>query len=166
MRLNQQFIHKCVTCRRQRGEIMQQIMGSLPSTRITSGARAFVKTGVDFACPVLFKTGRGRGNTTEKAWIVLFVCLAVKAIHLELVTSLSTEAFTATLKRFIARRGRPKLYTVIMVLISLALTRNYIVLSLQKSTMTRLQHIYNKTTLNGTSSCRKEVTLEVCGGLE
>ena len=37
-----------------------------------------------------------------------FVCLAVEAIHLELVKSLSTEAFITTLKRFIARRGRPK----------------------------------------------------------
>jgi len=105
--LIRRFIHKCVTCRRQRAETMQQIMGSLPSDRITSAARAFVKTGVDFAGPVLLKTGRGRGSRTEKAWIALFVCLAVKAIHLELVTSLSTEAFIATLKRFIARRGRP-----------------------------------------------------------
>ncbi|KXJ07266.1 hypothetical protein AC249_AIPGENE26022 [Exaiptasia diaphana] len=87
---------------------MQQIMGSLPSDRITSGARAFVNTGVDFAGPVSLKTGRGRGSRTEKAWIALFVCLAVKAVHLELVTSLSTEAFIATLKRFIARRGKPK----------------------------------------------------------
>jgi len=165
--LIRRFIHKCVTWRRQRAETMQQIMGSLPSDRITSGARAFVKIGVDFAGPVLLKTGRGRGSRTEKAWIALFVCLAVKAIHLELVTSLITEAFIATLKRFITRRGPDlKLYTAIMVLISLALTRNYVVLSLQKSTMTRLQHIYNKTTLIGTSSRRKEVTSEVCGRLE
>ena len=31
---------------------------------------------------------------------------AVKAVHLELVTELSTAAFTATLHRFIARRGK------------------------------------------------------------
>ena len=51
--LIRRFIHKCVTCRRQRAETMQHIMGSLPSDRITSGARALVKTGVDFAGPVL-----------------------------------------------------------------------------------------------------------------
>ncbi|XP_020913427.1 uncharacterized protein LOC110251106 [Exaiptasia diaphana] len=106
--LIRRFVHKCIVCRRQRAETMQQIMGSLPSDRITSGARAFVNTGVDFAGPVSLKTGRGRGSRTEKAWIALFVCLAVKAVHLELVTSLSTEAFIATLKRFIARRGKPK----------------------------------------------------------
>ena len=106
--LIRRFVHKCVTCRRQRAETLQQIMGSLLTDRITREVRAFVKTGVDFAGPVLLKAGRGRGNKTEKAWIALFVCLAVKAIHLELVTSLSTEAFIAALKRFVARRGRPK----------------------------------------------------------
>lgn len=37
----------------------------------------------------------------------IFVCFCTKAVHLELVSSLTTEAFLATLKRFIARRGKP-----------------------------------------------------------
>lgn len=36
----------------------------------------------------------------------LFVCLATKAVHLELVSDLTTEAFIAALQRFSARRGR------------------------------------------------------------
>jgi len=31
-----------------------------------------------------------------------------KAVHIEVVTSLSTEAFLAALRRFIARRGKPR----------------------------------------------------------
>ena len=37
-------------------------------------------------------------------YVALFICLATKAIHLELVTDLSTEAYIASLWRFIARR--------------------------------------------------------------
>ncbi|XP_060533761.1 uncharacterized protein LOC132706434 [Cylas formicarius] len=38
--------------------------------------------------------------------ICVFVCCAVKAIHLELVSDLTSEAFIASFRRFVARRGR------------------------------------------------------------
>ncbi len=44
-----------------------------------------------------------------KTYICLFVCLAVKAVHLELVSDLTTDAFVAALRRFVARRGCPTL---------------------------------------------------------
>ncbi len=37
----------------------------------------------------------------------MFVSLSVKAVHLELVTGLTTETFIAALRRFIACRGHP-----------------------------------------------------------
>ena len=37
----------------------------------------------------------------------MFVSFSVKAVHLELVSDLTTEAFLATLRRFVARRGKP-----------------------------------------------------------
>jgi len=43
----------------------------------------------------------------QKAWFVVFTCSVYRAVHLELITSLSTEAFLQGLRRFIPRRGRP-----------------------------------------------------------
>jgi len=42
-------------------------------------------------------------------WICLFSCLAVRAVHLELVKGLSGQLFLDCLRRFIARRGKPTL---------------------------------------------------------
>ena len=44
-----------------------------------------------------------------KIWICLFTCLAVRAIYLEWVRSLSAKHFLNCLRRFAARRGRPEL---------------------------------------------------------
>lgn len=49
----------------------------------------------------------GREVRTTKGYIAVFICLAVKAIHLE-VSSLTTDAFIAALTRFISRRETVK----------------------------------------------------------
>ena len=47
-----------------------------------------------------------RKPTIIKAYVCIFVSLSVKAVHLELVSDLSTDAFIASLRRFVARRGK------------------------------------------------------------
>lgn len=42
-----------------------------------------------------------------KVYVCLFVCMATKSIHLELVSSLTTDGFLAALHRFVGRRGNP-----------------------------------------------------------
>ncbi|XP_063994477.1 uncharacterized protein LOC135172028 [Diachasmimorpha longicaudata] len=99
-------ILKCVICARHRAVRAQQLMGQLPSRRVTP-SRAFLHSGVDFAGPIniLRWRGSGAGKTMYKAYICLFVCFATSATHLELVTDLTAEGFIAAYKRFTSRRG-------------------------------------------------------------
>ena len=43
-----------------------------------------------------------------KMYGCLFTCMRTRACHLEIVDNRSTDHFIMTLKRFIARRGRPQ----------------------------------------------------------
>ena len=95
---------QCITCRRHSVKPHNQQMGQLPIERVTVAA-PFERSGVDYAGPFLIKYGHVRKPTIVKTYICLFVCLAVKAVHLELVSDMTTEAFIAALRRFIARRG-------------------------------------------------------------
>lgn len=98
--------HECITCCRFSGKSNQPIMSSLPKERLHA-EYPFSNVAVDYAGPIMLADRKGRGCKLIKAYICVFVCLAVKAVHAELVTELSTEAFIAALNRFIARRGKP-----------------------------------------------------------
>lgn len=98
-------IHKCLICARLKAKSRTQLMGDLPKVRVTP-ARAFLHTGVDFAGPFNISMSKGRGIRTQKAYICVFICMSTKAMHLELVSDLTSEAFIAAFKRFVARRGK------------------------------------------------------------
>lgn len=80
------------------------MMGDLPVARV-SECKAFLNTGVDYAGPFNITISKRRGVKSQKAYLCLFVCLATKALHLELASDLSTPVFLAALRRFVARRG-------------------------------------------------------------
>jgi Family of unknown function (DUF5641)/Integrase core domain len=65
-------------------------------------AHPFINTGVDYASPLRLKLTQ---RTSIKAYMALFICMATKAVHLELVSDLTTKAFLAALTCFISRRG-------------------------------------------------------------
>jgi hypothetical protein len=81
-------------------------MGELPSARVQP-SRQFLTTGVDYAGPISLKLGTPRSKIITKGYIAIFLCFATRIIHIEVVTSLTTEAFLAALRRFIAR-GKPR----------------------------------------------------------
>ncbi|XP_055644511.1 uncharacterized protein LOC129780357 [Toxorhynchites rutilus septentrionalis] len=99
-------VQSCVTCVKARPSIICQLMGSLPSVRVTK-SYAFENVGIDFAGPFHLRRA-GPRSATIKSYVAVYVCMATKAAHLELVSELTTAAFIASLRRFIAKRGRPK----------------------------------------------------------
>ena len=97
-------IHRCLTCVRWKGNTTDQLMGVLPTPRVTP-CRTFLRVGIDYAGPIFIRSSRGRGQHARKGYISLFICLATKAVHLEVVSDGTTEAFLAALKRLTSRRG-------------------------------------------------------------
>lgn len=106
--LAKKVVHECVVCFRAKPRVSNAIMGNLPRNRV-SPSPPFHSTGVDYAGPLLIKDRKGRGCKVTKCYIALFICFCTRAIHLELVSDLSTEAFLASFRRFIARRGKPSI---------------------------------------------------------
>ena len=95
------IIAACTTCKRFRVKAMQQTTAPLPRDRITE-TPPFETVGVDFAGPLFV---RAKKDKVEKAYIALFTCDVTRAVHLELVSDMSTETFLLAFKRFISRRG-------------------------------------------------------------
>ncbi|XP_076482503.1 uncharacterized protein LOC117165311 [Bombus vancouverensis nearcticus] len=97
-------LKKCVRCCRANPPPVDYIMGDLPAARITE-SRPFTNVGIDYCGPFYIKERRDRNRRNIKVYVAIFVCLAVKAVHIELVSDLTSEAFISALRRFIARRG-------------------------------------------------------------
>ena len=93
-------VYKCVRCKWLRGKFNNQQMAGLPLNR-TEVAPPFTYCGVDIFGPILVKEGR----KVIKRYGVLFTCLSLRAVHIELAASLETDSFIQSLRRLIARRG-------------------------------------------------------------
>lgn len=86
-------------------------MGHLPPFRVNV-SRPFAHTGVDLAGPFQCKCVGHRTTRYYKIYMVIFVCMTVKCVHIEIMTDLSTTKFVEAMQRFIARREVPsKIYS-------------------------------------------------------
>ncbi|KAF2898338.1 hypothetical protein ILUMI_07842 [Ignelater luminosus] len=99
--------HNCIKCFRASPRSHGPLMDDLSAKRLQAASPVCSRVGVDYAGPILIENRKFRGSKLIKTDICLFVCLVTKAIHLELVTSLTTDAFLVVLKRFIGRRDKP-----------------------------------------------------------
>ncbi len=94
----------CMVCKKRDSPMCVQKMANLPSDRVTPQRAPFAATGVDLFGVFMVKRGRAR----VKRYGCLFTCLAIRAIHIEVLHSLEADSFLNGLYRFIARRGTPK----------------------------------------------------------
>ena len=104
-RLVKTEVRNCVKCQRAKPRLTHQLMGELSADRVTPG-RAFSSARLDYAGPIQVRTTKGRGYKPYKGYIVLFVCFKTRAIHLDVVSDLTTKSFLAAFRRFIGRRGQ------------------------------------------------------------
>ncbi|XP_033225935.1 uncharacterized protein LOC117178622 [Belonocnema kinseyi] len=105
--LTRKIIHQWIRCFRVKPRGADYIMGNLPQERV-SVSRPFLNVGVDFYDLFYIKKKAHQNRKRIKSYVAVYTCTATKAVHLELVSSLTTEAFIGSLNRFFSRRGNSK----------------------------------------------------------
>lgn len=93
-------IFSCVLCKRLRGKLTEQKMADLPLDRMEE-APPFTYSGMDCFGPFFIKDGRKE----LKRYGLLFTCMASRAIHVEVIDDMTSDAFINALRCFIALRG-------------------------------------------------------------
>ena len=102
------LIFNCVPCKKLRGRFENQKMSDLPVDRIEQSI-PFTYVGVDVFGPWQVVSRRTRASqASTKRWAVLFTCLWIRAVHIEVVDEMSSSAFINALRRFISIRGQVK----------------------------------------------------------
>ena len=101
-------ISKCNLCHRYGGLAFKAPPPPpLPSFRVTE-LPPFSYTGVDYAGPLYVRPDYpAQPRCEKKVWICLYTCCITRAVHIDIVSDLSTPSFIRCLKRFISRRGMP-----------------------------------------------------------
>jgi hypothetical protein len=92
------ILARCLTCNRVNRKPYDQPTGPLQVDRCTM-SQPFDVTGVDLAVPVYLR------RSNAKSWICLFTCAVTRALHLELVQTLTAVGFLMAFDRFVSRFG-------------------------------------------------------------
>ena len=99
------LIGSCVTCKKLRGPMLDQHMADLPPDRSEVGF-PFTNVGTDVFGPWTVQTRRTIGGAANSnRWGLAFLCMASKAIHIELVETMDASSFLCALRRFLAIPG-------------------------------------------------------------
>ena len=91
------YLKSCRLCQQLKATPLEQVIAPLPADRLLPGRKVFHAAACDYfgPIPVLVK------RSVVKRWCCLFTCLAIRAIHIEVVFSLSTDSFIKAYLRFL-----------------------------------------------------------------
>lgn len=102
----QQVLRKCETCSKHNGGPFKlPPTPALPEMRVNYSS-PYTCAAMDYFGPLYI---RADSIKEEKRWVCLYTCLAVRAIHLEVVKDLTAEECLLALRRFISTRNVPAL---------------------------------------------------------
>ncbi|GFX38479.1 integrase catalytic domain-containing protein [Trichonephila clavipes] len=100
--LARKTVHTCVVCFKCKPIPSSQIMGNLPYERVNM-APPFSITGLDLGGPYFVTYKHQRKGVLNKIYVCVCICFVTRAIHLEILSDLTSDAIIATLKRFMSR---------------------------------------------------------------
>lgn len=95
------IIHQCVTCGRLRALLNVTKITSLPADRLSTEP-LFTNVGQDHG----FTANKRKSHPQQK--IVIFTCMSMRVVHIEVIESLNTSSFISALRRFLSVRGPVK----------------------------------------------------------
>ena len=104
-KLVKKVIYRCVYCRRKLEIRCKQTMGLLPIERLKP-CPVFSNVGVDYFGPFTIR-GEVQKRIHGKCYGVVFVCLIVGAVYVDVAVDYSTDGFMQVLRRFVSLRGCP-----------------------------------------------------------
>jgi hypothetical protein len=96
---------RCYACKRLTATAYATPPPGILHTTRTEGKNAYQVIGVDFAGLLQYRTAKKREG---KAYILLYACSLTRVVMIDLLPSLTAAEFLLSLKRFVARRGRPE----------------------------------------------------------
>lgn len=94
----------CQMCKIRKAVPSIPQMAKLPRARVSSFIAPFTFTGIDYFGPLFVTVNRHK----EKRYGALFTCLTIRAVHVEIVNSLTTSSCIMAIRNFVARRGAPQ----------------------------------------------------------
>ena len=105
-RTMKRIVSKCCKCRKRMMVTCEQTMSPLPTERIQPSP-PFANVCIDYFGPFQIK-GEAQKRVRSKCYGVIFTCMVVRAVHLDLATNYSTDSFLQVLRRFGSIRGWPQ----------------------------------------------------------